>query len=115
MFRNYHLQPIKKLGSPIIFDWNSKTGGVRGPSAALVIQLATQARRAGEVVGHPYPTPHIITDPLRHPSDLAVVLGNEWVLSPDLAEAYPQPEADDPIVEIDDAGNELPSGFEPLN
>ena len=90
MFQSYQLQPIRKQGSSITFDWNSKTGGVRGPSAALVIQLATKARRAGEVVGHPYPTPHIITDPLRHRSDLAVILGNDWVLPLDLAEAYPE-------------------------
>ena len=115
MFRSYHLQPIRKQGSPITFDWNPTTGGVRGPSAALVIQLANQARMAGEVVGHPYPTPHIITDPLRDHSDLAVVLGNDWILTPDLAEAYPQPETDDPIVEIDEIGKERPSGFEPLN
>ena len=114
MFRNYHLQPVKPSGSPINFDWNSKTGGVRGPSAARVIQMANQARRAGEIVGHPYPTSHVITDPLRYHSDLAIVLGNDWILSPDLAEAYPQPEADDPIVEIDETGKEWPSGFEPL-
>lgn len=95
MFRNYHLQPISKQGSPITFEWNLKTGGVRGPSAALVIEMAKKARRVGEIIGRPYPTPHVITDPLRDLSELAVVLGNSWQLSPDLADAYPFAETED--------------------
>ena len=97
MFRNYHLQPITKQGSSITFEWNSKTGGVRGPSAALVIEMAKKARRAGEIIGQPYPTPHVITDPLRDLSELAVVLGNHWQLTPDLADAYPLAETEEGI------------------
>jgi len=107
MFRSYHLLPISKQESPISFEWNSKTGGVRGPSAALVIDMARKASRAGEVVGHPYPTPHIITDPLRTPSEMAVVLGNKWHLPPDLAAVYPEAEDEDTTDDGDDGTTNL--------
>ncbi|MBV5337869.1 MAG: hypothetical protein J0653_08105, partial [Deltaproteobacteria bacterium] len=87
---------------------------VRGESAAQVIHLAELAQRSGGVTGHPYPTEYDITDPLHFPSEMAVVLGNYWILPPDLAAAYPQVETDDLITEIDDDGTERPSGFEPL-
>lgn len=117
MFRSYHLQPITTHGRPIAFEWNPKTGGVRGPSAALVIEMARQARRAGEVVGHPQPTVHLITDPLRHPSELAVVLGNDWQLPQDLADVYPlsEGEREDTLSEIDGNGVENPRKIEPLS
>jgi len=98
MFQSYYLQPIAKQGNPISFEWNPKTGGVRGPSAALIIEMAKKARRAGEVVGRPYPTSYPMTDPLRHPSELAVVLGNHWQLPPDLAAAYPDVESEDDVI-----------------
>ena len=98
MFQSYYLQPIAKQGNPISFEWNPKTGGVRGPSAALIIEMAKKARRAGEIVGHPHPTSYAMTDPLRQPSELAVVLGNHWQLPPDLAAAYPDAEAENEVI-----------------
>lgn len=114
MFKSYCLQPITKRGSPICFEWNQKTGEIRGPSAALVIEMSGMALRADQVLGHPYPTPHAMANPLRNASELAVVLGNDWILPPDLAAVYPQFEDDDPVVEIDENGCEKPSGIEPL-
>ena len=114
MFRSYTLHPTTGHSQQIAFEWNRETGEIRGESAALVKNLAELARRSGEVVGHPYPTAHTVSDPLRSVSELAVVLGNDWVLPADLAAAYPQPESDDLITEIDADGVECPSDFQPL-
>ena len=106
MFRSYTLQPTTVHSKPISFEWNPETGEIRGEAAAQVKNLAKLARRTGEVVGHPYPTAHTVSDPLRSASELAVVLGNDWVLPADLTAAYPQVETDDLIAAIDTDGVE---------
>lgn len=114
MFHSYTLQPATVHREPIVFEWNPDTGEIRGEAAAFVKNLAELARRSGEVVGHPYPTAHTVSDPLRSVSELAVVLGNDWVLAANLAAAYPQVETDDLITEIDADGVEHPTAFQPL-
>lgn len=114
MFRSYTLLPLTGHSKPITFEWNQDTGEIRGASADFVKGMAEHARRVGTAVGHPYPTAHTVSDPLRSVSELAVVLGNDWVLSADLAAAYPQIETDDLITEIDQNGVEHPSEFRPL-
>lgn len=114
MFRSYNLQPTTVHSKPIAFEWNPETGEVRGEAAALVKNLAELARRSGEVIGHPYPTAHTVSNPLHSASELAVVLGNDWVLPADLAAAYPQVETDDLITEIDEDDLEHPTEFRPL-
>ena len=109
MFRSYRLQPTTVHNKPIAFEWDAQSGELRGDDAALVAKLAHEAKAAGELVGHPYPTSFPIADPLHLPSELAVVLGNYWKLPPDLADAYPQADGDDLITEIDDEGVEHPA------
>ena len=113
MFRSYTLKPTTVHGKPISFEWNPETGETRGPNSALVENVADLALRSGELIGHPYPTAYPITDPLHLPSELAVVLGNDWILPDDLAAAYPRRDTDDLITEIVD-GVKHPTEFQPL-
>jgi hypothetical protein len=94
MRRKYALQPHGK-GPDLVFEWDSETGQVWGQDAEEVRQAALSAQRAGYAMGHPQPTPYAISDPLRRPGELAVVLGNLWKLPADLADAYPKPPADE--------------------
>ncbi len=98
MFRSYSLQPVTAHDGPLDFEWDPETGELRGRNAALVASICRQAIKEGWVTGHPYPTEHVITDPQRHPSEMAVVLGQYWQLEGDLKAAYPTV-ADEPEVE----------------
>ena len=89
MFRSYKLQPLRGEGDSLVFEWDPDTGGIRGSGAPYVRQLAQLPLLDGVALGHPYPTPYPITDPLRKPAELAVILGNAWHLPDDLARAYP--------------------------
>lgn len=89
MFRSYTLQPATAHDKPLEFDWNPETGEIRGKSADLVSAMCRQATKEGWVTGHPYPTEHAITDPLRKPEEMAVVLGQYWQLEGELQAAYP--------------------------
>ena len=94
--KRYTLQPLNGIGAPLEFVWNSDTGEVRGPDADYVRSIAADALERGVVTGYPYPTSYAITDPLRTPSEMAIILGNLWLLPEDLASVYPEaPPADD--------------------
>lgn len=95
MFREIKLQPIVPHDGVIEFAWDPEAGAFSGPDADRVQSLVNDASARGTVTGHPYPTVYGITDPARIASDLAVVLGQYWKLSDELAAAYPEPDADD--------------------
>ena len=63
---------------------------MRGPDADYVRSVAAEALERGVATGYPYPTSHAITDPLHRPGEMAVILGNLWLLPEDLAAAYPE-------------------------
>lgn len=108
MFRSYTLQPAVWHQQPLEFEWDSASGSVRGRDADRVREMASSAITAGHIVGHPYPTSYPITDPLRNLSDMAALLGNDWQLSDDLADAYPHIDDDDDIpVMVDKSGTEI--------
>lgn len=88
MFRSFILQPATAHDAPLEFEWNPNTGELRGPSAELVAGLCRQAMREGWVTGHPYPTEYAITDPFRNPEEMAVVLGQYWVLDKTIGSLY---------------------------
>ncbi|MBZ0104657.1 MAG: hypothetical protein K8H84_03410 [Sulfuricella denitrificans] len=107
MFRKYILKPAVWHRNPLEFEWDPESGEVRGADAGQVIAMAASAVKEGSVTGHPYPTSYDITDPLHNISEMAVLLGQDWMLSEDLASAYPEEEeADDQIVMIDKDGVE---------
>lgn len=114
MFRNYKLLPSVWHETELDFEWNPETGEVRGRDAGRVTVLARQAADEGSVVGHPYPTSYEIKDPLHRPNEMAVVLGQFWKLPVDLALAYPKPEEDDLIYQIDSNGVEHVAEFQPI-
>lgn len=115
MYRKYTLAPSVWHESALEFEWDPDTGGVRGKDAGRVLTVAQRAKDEGEVQGHPYPTTYQITNPLRDPSEMAVVLGQYWKLPADLALAYPKPEVDDDIVyRIDENGVEHVAEFQEL-
>lgn len=114
MFRSYQLQPITACDQVISFEWDPITGELRGEDAALISDRVESAIRSGGVTGHPHPTAYKVADPLHSLAEMAVILGNDWLLSPDLASAYPRIGAERRLVEIKMDGMKKPSGFEPL-
>lgn len=89
MLRKYLLEPLNGIGSGLEFDWDSDTGELQGKDAKVVRRFVEVAIRSGVALGHPYPTRYELKDPLHRPSELAVLLGNAFKLSPDLQAAYP--------------------------
>jgi hypothetical protein len=114
MFRSVRLEPLTTHERPLVFEWDTDSGSVRGRDAARVRALAEDAARARTILGHPYPTPYELADPLRRPAELAVVLGNDWRLDDFLQAAYPAADGDDLLIEIDSEGQERSSEFRPL-
>lgn len=106
MFRKYTLQPAVWHQQPLEFEWDAESGEVKGPGADKLLGLVAAAVKDGHVVGHPYPTSFDINDPLHSEKEMAALLGNEWILSEDLAAAYPQVDEEEIPVLIDDNGNE---------
>lgn len=97
MRRSVTLQPLNGLGPALEFEWDPATGALGGRNAGEVRALAADGKTAGYWLGHPHPTPYVISDPLRRPGELAVLLGNIWQLDPELAQAYPEPPIDNEI------------------
>ena len=95
MFRSYTLQPADGVGEPLVFDWDPETAQVRGPGAEYVRALVSGVLKSGMAMGHPYPTAYRMTDPLRCPAEMAVLLGNGYHLPVELARAYPKAPDDD--------------------
>ena len=89
MFRKLNLQPLTAHEGTLEFEWDPEGGTVRGRDAQRVQQLVDKANRLGSIVGHPYPTPFDITDPLRRAGKFAVVLRQYWRLDDEFAAAYP--------------------------
>lgn len=109
MFRKYTLQPAVWHQRPLDFEWDAESGEIRGPSADQVRGMVMAAVEEGVVVGHPYPTGYEIVDPLHNIFEMAVLLGQQWILTGDMAEAYPKIADDEgPPVLIDDSGTEHP-------
>ncbi len=108
MFRKYTLQPAAWHQKPLEFEWDAESGEVRGRDADKVLGLVVSAVKEGCVVGHPQPTNHEISDPLHNTGEMAVLLGNDWILADDLASAYPKANEEDDIpVLIDNKGVEI--------
>lgn len=91
MYRKYLLQPLDSRDAKLDFGWDPQTGDLSGPSAKIVERLAAYAQKTGSVQGRPYPTDYPVADPLHSISDMAVVLGQYWILPADLAAAHPSP------------------------
>lgn len=97
MIKRYALQPLNGIGAALEFAWDSETGELRGLNADYVRDVAAEGVHNGVAMGFPYPTTYPITDPLRRPGEMAVLLGNVWLLPEELAEAYPVPPADNDV------------------
>jgi hypothetical protein len=69
-------------------DWNSATGDLSAPLADEVRELVEAAIEAGGVSGDPVPTFYRVTNPLRRPAELAVVLAERWAVPHALLPAY---------------------------
>ncbi len=86
----------------LVFTWDSDTGEVSGPDADWVRNRARQL--TGKVVGlHPLPMAYTLTDPLRDPEQMAVMIGEYHVLPDELRDFYPRAESDNdevPDVEV---------------
>lgn len=106
MLHKYTLQPAAWHQTPLVFEWDAATGDVRGPDASKVLDMAAAAVKEGSVNGHPHPTCYEIINPLHRLSEMAVLLGQYWMLPADLAAAYPAPVIEDEAsFIIDENGN----------
>ena len=107
MFHKYNLKPAVWHQNPLEFEWNAESGEVRGPDADKVLGLVASAMKEGSLIGHPYPTSFEISDPLHNAGEMAVLLGNDWMLPDDLASAYPKTTDDEDVpVFFDEQGVE---------
>ena len=97
MFRSYTLRPADGEGEPLVFEWDAEAGLIRGPGADYVRTLVAGVIKAGVAMGHPYPTPYVIKDPLRRAGEMAVLLGNTWHLPAELARMYPRAPDDESV------------------
>lgn len=105
MFHKFTLQPAVWHQKPLEFEWDAESGEIKGTGASTVRVLVASALENGEAVGHPYPTTFSISDPLHDAAEMAVLLGNDWILSGALMAAYPKSEDnDEPPVYIDASG-----------
>jgi len=94
MFHKYTLQPAVWHQKPLVFEWDAATGEVRGADADKLLSIVASAVNEGSMTGHPYPTSYNILDPLKTPSEMAVLLGQYWLLPDDLVAIYPEPGQD---------------------
>lgn len=99
MRRNYDLQPLTATGTPLRFTWDPDTGDVTGPDAERVLELVADAERRGTVIGDPHPTVFDVNDPLTNEADMALVIGQGFVLPDDLRAAYPATDQEGDIPE----------------
>lgn len=76
------------IGVAITLHWNPVTGRIWGTAARQVRQLVDEARRRGEVPGHPYPRRYPVSDPLHDRAQMALVLGTCWAVPEPLREDY---------------------------
>ena len=107
MFHKLTLNPAVWHQKALIFEWDDVTGKVRGADADKVLGMVSAALSAGSMTGHPYPTSYEINDPLHRPAEMAVILGQYWILSDELASAYPKPAQDnEPSIITDENGVE---------
>jgi hypothetical protein len=100
-----NLKPVKwfeeRLGlRPLAFTWDSDAGTVEGPDAAFVLERA--ANYAGSSCGvmlRVCPESRGVTDPLRIPAEMAILLGGEYELPPELEALYPVVDTADDVPE----------------
>lgn len=101
MRHEFNLQPITRNSKPLVFGWDSLTGELWGPDAAMVKRLADMTIADGSVCVNPIPSSVDIKDPLRNESEMAAILGSRWHLPETIGRYYPkivQSEIDDDSV-----------------
>lgn len=95
MYRKFKLNAkTPHSGEVLEFEWDAATGSFRGSGAPEVARMIEHAIREGVVISDPYPSPYEITDPAHKAADLAVVLGQFWILPEELAREHPEPPPD---------------------
>lgn len=114
MYHKHTLKPAVWHVNELEFEFDPDAAAVRGRDAGKILQLVDAAVKEGIVTGHPYPTSYEIKDPLHNLPEMAVLLGAYWRLDDELAAAYPKPDEDDLVYEIDPDGKEHIAAFQPL-
>lgn len=114
MYHKHTLKPAVWHVEELEFELDTDAGAIRGRDARKVLQLVDAAIKEGGIVGHPYPTSYEIKDPLHDLSEMSVLLGVYWQLDDNLSAAYPKPDEDDLVYEIDSDGKEHIAAFQPL-
>lgn len=87
-------QPATIHDQVLVFTWDSDTGAVTGPDAAQVLEWV-RTLRGQYVDATPHGTCWLLADPLHDPADMAVLVGRDHILPPELRSYYPRTVADD--------------------
>lgn len=86
----------------LVFEWDQDAGQVAGPGAQT---LRTMAARGWATYGpHPRAMWPLSAEPFKSAEDLAALVGEDWIVPPELLPHYPEIEDDTPEVSFTDAG-----------
>jgi hypothetical protein len=88
MKKHYVCKPRDQRDEPLVFDWDSETGEISGPSADHILQFS----KGGSIPIHPHPQGWDLSpEPLKSKTDMAAIIGIWHKLPEDLIEHYPRP------------------------
>lgn len=91
MKRHYECPPVRCLvgsTSTLIFDWDSETGEISGPSAE---EIKRRAKPFKQLDRHPrFNVYQLSAEPLKSKADMAAIVGFNNVLPDDLKPYYPK-------------------------
>lgn len=107
MFHKYTLKTNVWHKPDVEFEIDLESGQLQGRDADLVRMVLKDAMSSNEIISHPYPTAYQIEDPFKYLPDLAIVLGQYWVLNDALRAALSAQEDEDPATITDDNGQEI--------
>lgn len=95
--------PPQDLGrvEALIFEWDQDAGQVTGPGAEVLQRMAAR----GWALFGPIPRAEwpLSDEPFRSATDLAALVGENWIVPPELLEHYPELEGEAPDVSFTDA------------
>lgn len=107
MYRKFNLKSNVWHKPDVEFEIDLDAGELQGNDADLVRMVLKDAMQGHEIISHPYPTAYEITDPFKSLPDLAIVLGQYWMLDDALQAALPMEEDDEPATITDENGQDI--------
>lgn len=80
--------PVSPSGA---IEWDPQAGTATGPGAEALLELIEMVTGSGSIMVRGMgPVYYTITDPLRRPDEMAVIVFSNWQLPPELAPYFPK-------------------------